>query len=162
LLAGSAIDATSSSYSLTSSYSLNGGGSGTPLITGSTYPVTSSWSISSSWAPNSGTSNTSSYAYSSSWSQFALTASYINIIPSGSTESASYSLTASYASTAQRVTDSGLSIPPYDYSNIIYNGPQSQIGTCTYRLGGISGSIVSVVTAIYSGNIFIGVSKSLS
>lgn len=154
--------AVSSSYSLTSSYALNGGSGGTTLTTGSTCPITSSWAVSASWAPGSETSNTSSYSYTSSYSQFALTASYVNIIPSGSTESASYSITSSYSILAQRVVDSGLSIPPYDYSNIIYNGPQGQFGSCTYRNGGISGSIVTVVTGIYSGNLFIGVSKSLS
>jgi hypothetical protein len=35
----------SASYALTASYALNGGGSGTSLVTGSTYPITSSWSI---------------------------------------------------------------------------------------------------------------------
>jgi hypothetical protein len=138
-------------FALTASYALNAGQSGgTTLTTGSFYPITSSWAVSASWAPGSGTSQTSSY------SLFALTASYVNVIPSGSTESASYALTASYASNI-----GGLSIPPYDYSNIIYSGPNSQIGKCTYRIGGISGSIVAEVTAIYNGNLFIGVSKSL-
>lgn len=121
------------SYAVTASYALNGGGGGTSLTTGSTYPITSSWAISASWAPGNNVSNTSSY-----------------------------SITSSYALIANRVVDSGLSIPQYDYSNIIYDGPQSQFGNCTYRLGGISGSIVAVITGIYSGSLFIGVSKSLS
>lgn len=149
--ASSSLSSSYSNLALTASYALNAGQSGgTTLITSSFYPITSSWSISSSWSPGSGTSQTSSY------SLFALTASYVNVIPSGSTESASYALTASYASNI-----GGISIPTYDYSNIIYSGPNSQIGTCTYRLGGISGSIVAEITAIYNGNLFIGVSKSL-
>lgn len=149
-----------SSYAITASYALNGGGSS--LTSGSTYPITASWAISASWAPGSGTSDTASYSFTASYSQFALTASYVNVIPSGSTESSSYAITSSYSFVAQRVVDSGLSIPPYDYSNIVYSGPQSQFGSCTYKIGGISGSIVAVVTGIYSGNLFIGVSKSLS
>ena len=179
--ASSSLTSISSSYSdrsLTASYAENA--SGFTLISGSFYPVSTSWAISASWAPGSGVSTSASYALTasyalnagqsggttlttgsfypvtSSWSTYALTASYVNVIPSGSTESASYALTASYASNI-----GGLSIPPYDYSNIVYSGPNSQIGTCTYRMGGISGSIVAEVTAIYSGNIFIGVSKSL-
>jgi hypothetical protein len=184
--ASSSLSSSYSNLALTASYALNGGSGGTTLETGSTYPITSSWSVSASWAPGSGESISASYALTasyalkagqsggttletgsfypitSSWSHFALTASYVNIIPSGSTESASYATTSSYSVVAQRVVDSGLSIPPYDYSNIIYNGPQSQFGSCTYKSGGISGSIVAVVTGIYSGNLFIGVSKSLS
>lgn len=156
------VQSNTSSYAITASYALNGGGGGTFLVTGSTYPITASWAISASWAPGGGSSDTASYSFTSSFAQFALTASYINVIPSGSTESSSYAITSSYSNVAQRVVDSGLSIPPYDYSNIIYNGPQSQFGSCTYRIGGISGSIVAVVTGIYSGNLFIGVSKSLS
>lgn len=181
--ASSSLSSSYSNKSLTASYALNVGQSGTTLETGSFYPITSSWAISASWSPGSGISDTSSYStfaltasyvinggggsgttlitgsfypITSSWSQYALTASYVNVIPSGSTESASYALTASYAANI-----GGLSIPPYDYSNIIYSGPNSQIGKCTYRLGGISGSIVAEITAIYSGNIFMGVSKSL-
>lgn len=150
------------SYATTASYALNGGGGGTPLVSGSTYPITASWAISASWAPGGGSSDTASYSFTSSFAQFALTASYVNVIPSGSTESSSYAITSSYSFVAQRVVDSGLSIPPYDYSNIIYSGPQNQFGSCTYKIGGISGSIVAVVTGIYSGNLFIGVSKSLS
>lgn len=160
--ASSSLSSSYSNLALTASYALNGGGGGTSLETGSTYLITSSWAISASWAPGGGSSDTASYAYTASYSQYALTASYVNIIPSGSTESSSYAITSSYSTVAQRVTDSGLSIPPYDYSNIVYSGPNSQIGTCTYRSGGISGSIVAIVTAIYSGNLFIGVSKSLS
>jgi hypothetical protein len=175
-----------SNRSLTASYAENAGSGGTILETGSFYPITSSWSVSASWAPGNGDSISASYALTasyalnagqsggttletgsfypitSSWSQYALTASYVNVIPSGSTESASYATTSSHALTASYVSNvGGLSIPPYDYSNIIYSGPNGQIGTCTYRLGGISGSIVAEVTAIYSGNLFIGVSKSL-
>jgi hypothetical protein len=40
----------SASYAETASYALNGGGSGTQLVTGSTYEITSSWSVSASWA----------------------------------------------------------------------------------------------------------------
>lgn len=121
-------------HSLTASFALNGGGSGTPIITASIYPITSSWAFN------------------------ALTASYIAVIPSGSTESASYALTASYALIAG---NSGLSIPNYDYSNLTYNGPLGQVSNCTYKVGGSGGMTVCIVTALYSGDIFIGVSKSL-
>jgi hypothetical protein len=94
------------------------------------------------------------YPITSSWS---VSASWASV--SGESISASYALTASYALNGG---SSGLSIPSYDYSNIIYSGPNGQIGSCTYKIGGISGSIVAVVTAIYDGNLFIGVSKSLA
>jgi hypothetical protein len=132
LLAGDAINSTSASYALTASYALNGGGGGGTVIESG-----SSWNITSSWA------------------QYALTASYIDIIPSGSTESASYALTASYTLAG------GLNIANYDYSLVEYQGPYGQFSRCTYRVGGISGSIVSIVDAYYSGSLFIGVSKSL-
>jgi hypothetical protein len=146
--ASSSVSSSYSDRSLTASYAENA--SGFTLQSGSFYPITSSWSVSASWAPGSGTSETSSY------SLYALTASYVANIPSGSTESASYALTASYAKNI-----GGLSIPTYDYSNIVYSGPNGQIGTCTYKVGGISGSIVAEITAIYNGPLFIGVSKSL-
>jgi len=122
----------SSSIAKTASYALNGGG--VALTSGSTYQITSSWT------------------------QNALTASYIAIMPSGSTESASYAQTASYALNAG---SSGLSIPSYDYSNLTYTGPLGQVSDCTYKIGGSGGNIVCIVTALYSGSIFIGVSKSL-
>lgn len=132
---GTSSYANSAFISLTSSYALNGGGGGTPIITGSTYSITSSWS------------------------QNSLTASYIAIMPSGSTESASYALTASYALNGGG--SSGLVIPSYDYSNLTYNGPLGQVSDCTYKVGGSGGTTVCIVTALYSGDIFIGVSKSL-
>jgi hypothetical protein len=123
-------------YSVTASYAMNaGGGGGTTLYTASTYSITSSWS------------------------QNSLTASYIAIMPSGSTESASYALTASYALNGGG--SSGLVIPSYDYSNLTYNGPLGQVSDCTYKVGGSGGTTVCIVTALYSGDIFIGVSKSL-
>lgn len=130
----------SSSYSEkagTASFALNAGSGGTTIVTSSLVPITASWS------------------------QNSLTASYIAIIPSGSTESASYAVTASYAETADHVNNNGLSIPKYDYSNVTYLGPLGNVDQCTYRSGGISGSIVCIVTLLYSGSIFTGVSKSL-
>jgi hypothetical protein len=158
--------------SLTASYAENAGSGGTTLETGSFYPISSSWSDSSSvsisssysltasYAENAGGGGTtletgSTYQITSSWAQYALTASYIEFIPSGSTESASYALTASYT------LQGGLNIPNYDYSFVEYGGPFGQFSRCTYRVGGESGSIVSIVDAYYSGSLFIGVSKSL-
>jgi len=90
-----------SSWAISASYAPNDGAD-TILTTGSTYPITSSWSVSASWAPSTGGGGTtletgSTYPITASWAQYALTASYIDIIPSGSTESASYAETASYA-----------------------------------------------------------------
>jgi len=126
-----AAEAISSSYALSASYAP--GGSGTPIVSGSIYPITSSWAFN------------------------ALTASYVAFVPSGSTESASYSITSSYASFTG---NNGLSIPNYDYSNLTYTGPLGQVSDCTYKVGGSSGTIVCIITALYSGAVFIGVSKS--
>jgi len=144
--AGSSVSSSWASQSFSSSYSekagtasfaLNAGSGGTTIVTSSLVPITASWS------------------------QNSLTASYIAIIPSGSTESASYAVTASYAETADHVNNNGLSIPKYDYSNVTYLGPLGNVDQCTYKVGGISGSIVCIVTLLYSGSIFTGVSKSL-
>jgi hypothetical protein len=124
-------DSISSSYALSASY-VHGGG--TTLSSGSTYPITASWAFN------------------------ALTASYVSVIPSGSTESASYAISTSYASFTG---NNGLGIPTYDYSNITYSGPHGQISECTYKIGGSTGTVVCIITALYSGDIFIGVSKSL-
>jgi hypothetical protein len=177
----------SSSYALTASYALNGGTGGTSLITASLYPITSSWSnyslttsyfsgsiigsvpsssyaLTASYALNGGTGGTSLvtgslYPITSSWTFNALTASYVLApLPSGSIESASYALTASYALNGG---SSGLNVPSYDYSTLEYNGPYGQFSKCTYKIGGISGSIVCIVDAYYSASIFMGVSKSL-
>jgi hypothetical protein len=132
---GSISGISSASYSTTASYALNSTSGGTSLVTGSLYPITSSWS------------------------QNALTASYIAIIPSGSTESSSYAIT---ASVALRVADSGISIPYYDYSLIDYGGPRGQVASASYFVGTYpSGIKTATITSIYSGSLFIGVSKSL-
>jgi len=137
-------------------------------------------SISASYSENSDYSLAAFYAVQSTSASYALTASYVSgssnasisasysltasyaLNGGGSSNSASYAITASYSNEASRLTDSGLSIPKYDYSMIEYNAPLDQFSRIEYRLGGISGSIVSVLTGIYSGSIFIGVSKSLS
>jgi hypothetical protein len=134
----------------------------TSLVEGQTYPITASWAITASHALNGGSGGTSlstgsQYPITASWALNALTASYIAFIPSGSTESASYALTASYASFTG---NNGLSIPNYDYSNLTYTGPLGQVSDCTYKVGGSSGTIVCIITALYSGAVFIGVSKS--
>jgi hypothetical protein len=66
-------------------------------LTPGTYPITASSAISASWAPAWTLNTGSTYPITSSWSQFALTASYVANIPSGSAVSSSYALTASYA-----------------------------------------------------------------
>ena len=127
--------ALSASYSLTASFALNAGGGGTG-------------SVSSSY------SETSSYAFN------AVTASYV--LASGSTVSSSYAVTASYA---LRVSGSGIDIPPYDYSYVVYTGPRNQVSTASYYIGGglpPTGSLVAQLICIYSGSLFIGVSKSVA
>ena len=167
LTTGSTIPITAS-HAVSASWAPSSTG-GTTLYTGSIYPITSSWAQSSSYAISASYSPggspatyTSSLFGTASWANYAETASYINIIPSGSTESASYAVTASYAVAAGRLTDSGLTIPQYDYSNVTYAGPWGQVDECKYYLGGISGSLVAKVTALYSGNEFTGISKSLA
>jgi len=86
-------------------------GSGTTLVTGSTYPITSSWSqntvsasyaLTASYALNGGGSGTtlvtgSTYEITSSWANNVVSASYsLTSSYSDNSISASYSLTASY------------------------------------------------------------------
>jgi len=89
------------------------------------------------------------YPVTSSW---AISASYA---PGSPSISASYAVTASYS------LNQGINIPSYDYSTLTYNGPLGQVSDCTYRVGGSGGSIVCIITAIYSGAVFLGISKSL-
>lgn len=90
---------------------LNLSGSGTTLVTGSTYPITSSWSqntvsasyaLTASYALNGGSGGInlttgSTYPITSSWANNVVSASYsLTSSYSNNSTSASYSLTASY------------------------------------------------------------------
>ena len=119
---------------------------------------TASYALTASYAMNGGSGGGTGLATGSTYpitASHALTASYIANMPSGSTVSASYALTSSYA------MNQGIGIPRYDFSYVEYQGPYSQFSKCTYRVGGVSGSIVCIVDAYYNGALFIGVSKSL-
>ena len=101
-------------------------------------------------------SDTSSYTLTSTFSDTAsLSIDSIYAI------TASNSLTASYALNGGGGGGGGLNIPNYDYSVLTYNGPLGQMSDCTYKIGGSSGTIVCIITAIYNGNMFMGISKSL-
>ena len=98
-----AVNSISSSYSVTSSYSLNGGGSGTTLITASTYPITSSWALTSSYLIGYSNPTFVSYSLSSSFASQSLSSSYLIgytppflVSSSVSSSFASSSISASY------------------------------------------------------------------
>lgn len=140
---------------------------------------TASYAVSASWAPG----QPSSVAISASWASSSLSSSHANISTlalisdvalladtasvaafadtASTSTSSSFSTTASYAVNAHHVDNNGLAIPPYDYSNVTYNGPLGQVDECVYKQGGVSGVTVCIVTLLYSGSIFTGVSKSL-
>ena len=91
---------------------LNLSGSGTTLVTGSTYPITSSWAnnvVSASY------SLTSSYSDNSISASYSLTASYW----SGSVISSSYALSASYALTASYADVAATSISSQNSQDIL-------------------------------------------
>lgn len=137
-----------SSYSvvsLTSSYSLN-----FPNLTGTTQQITSSWSTSSLYSYESIYALSSSYV---NYSEYSNTSSI-----SADSVSSSYSV---YSEEARFISNNGISIPKYDYSNVFYNGPNGQISSCVYKFGGENGAVVSTITSIYSGSMFVGISKSL-
>jgi hypothetical protein len=94
-LSGTASNAISASYAANSS-----GGSGTTLITASTYQITSSFAISASWSPGGGSSVSASWASSSISASYALTASYAaNSSAAGTTlvTASTYQITSSWA-----------------------------------------------------------------
>jgi hypothetical protein len=64
-------------------------------------------------------------------------------------------VTASYVDMNQ-----GMSVGDFDYSSLEYDGPYGQFSRCTYRTGGSTGSIVTIIDAIYDGNTFMGVVKT--
>jgi hypothetical protein len=165
LLAGNTLY--TSSYALTASYAMNGGGGGGTVIeSGSSWNITASVAVTAQSADFALQAGNTLYT-----SSYALTASYAmnggggggTVIESGSSWNitSSVAISSSYALTASYNLSSGLNIPNYDYSYVTYNGPLGQISDCTYRVGGISGTIVCIVTALYNGEVFIGVSKSL-
>jgi hypothetical protein len=182
--------AISSSFASTSSFALNAGSSGTTLQTGSFYPITSSVSLESLSASIAALSISSSFANTASFalnagggsggtslttgSLYPITASQAITSDTASYFSGSisdainsvYSQTASYsytASVALSVANSGISLPRYDYSLVDYGGPLAQVSSASYFIGSYpAGSLVATITSIYSGSLFIGVSKSLA
>lgn len=118
---------------------------GSSLVVGGTYQITASVSVTSSYADTAATASYFSGSISNAvWA-----------------DTASWAITASHALVAERLTNSGLSIPKYDYSYVEYTGPMTQVSTCSYRVGGASGSLVARVVALYSGNTFTGVTSSI-
>jgi hypothetical protein len=100
------------------------------------------------------------YALTGFFGSLSGTASHAMYSLSASYAPGSPSVSASYAVTSSYNLSNGLNVSNYDFSYIEYNGPNGQFSTCTYRVGGASGSIVCIITANYDGNTFTGVSKS--
>lgn len=160
---------TGSFYPISVSYATNAGsgGGGTSLETGSFYPISVSYStntnnaLSSDFALVAGnTLYTASYSITASYAENGGNGSGGTSLISGSL----YIITSSWSVNSQTSSYTlmgGLNIPNYDFSALEYNGPNGQFSKVTYRLGGISGSIVCIVDAYYSGSLFMGVSKSL-